>query len=307
MGSNSCVLLLHPRPSRPSFCSKRAYKQNPASPREPGFFHTLASITLSHMADPITTILTTAVEHAPSTAAVTVAFKAAKDFLAKVAGPAVEEFAEIGRDYVKGWRAKNSGAVLAGADKLLAEAGREPQAVPLKTLLPLLDAASLEDNPTLAERWATLLANAADPAQRIERHPAYTDMLKQITAAEAELLDELFSRACTSHGPKAPLNKMLEKEQYRRDATTSYMLQLNTIFSIRKRQRRQGKSALELGDRQEFDKMIDNLLRQQILVLAKEQPNKGAETFSTYKPDRSTAFFTSLGYDFMLAVTPPAS
>ncbi|GAB3639144.1 hypothetical protein GCM10027422_47350 [Hymenobacter arcticus] len=143
------------------------------------------------MTDPIATILTTAIEHAPSTAAVAATYKAAKPFLAKVLGPAVEELGEIGRDYVKGWRAKNGSAVLAGADKLLAEAGREPQTVPLKVLLPLLDAASLEDEPTLAEKWAALLANAADPVQQAPVLPGFIEVLRQLTPEDARVLEAL--------------------------------------------------------------------------------------------------------------------
>lgn len=147
------------------------------------------------MADPITTILATAAEHTPSAAAVTVALKAAKDFLAKVTGPAVEELGEIGRDYVKGWRAKNGNAVLTGANKLLAEAEREPQAVPLKTLLPLLDAASLEDEPILAEQWAALLANAADPAQRVVVQPSFVGILRELAPLDAQVVTALYKAA----------------------------------------------------------------------------------------------------------------
>jgi hypothetical protein len=50
------------------------------------------------MSDSITTIITTAVEHAPSAIVAAKALKAAKGFLAKVVGPAVEEMGEIGRD-----------------------------------------------------------------------------------------------------------------------------------------------------------------------------------------------------------------
>lgn len=51
----------------------------------------------------------------------------------------------------------------------LAAVGREPQPVEPKLLLPLVQAASLETNEALAEKWAALLANAADPAQRVGR------------------------------------------------------------------------------------------------------------------------------------------
>lgn len=144
------------------------------------------------MSDPITTIITAAIEHAPSAAAVASLYKVAKPFLAKVIGPASEEIGELGRDYIKGWRAKNGNQVLAGADTLLKDAGREPQQVPLKTLLPLLDAASLEDDAVLAAHWMALLANAADPAQRLQVQPAFIEVLRQLTPTDAQVLDYIY-------------------------------------------------------------------------------------------------------------------
>jgi hypothetical protein len=141
------------------------------------------------MPDPITTIVTTAVEHVSGAAVAVTALKAARSFLAKVVGPAVEEVGEIGRDYIKGWRAKNGSQTLLGADKLLVEVGREPQAVPLKTLLPLLDAASLEEEVSMAARWASLLANAADPAQRVQVQPGFAEVLRQLTPTDARVLE----------------------------------------------------------------------------------------------------------------------
>jgi hypothetical protein len=139
------------------------------------------------MPDPITTIIATAVEHAPG--AVAAALKAAKSFLAKAVGPAVEEVGDIGCDYIKGWRAKNGSQTLAGVDKLLIEVEREPQSVPLKTLLPLLDAASLEEEASMSFRWASLLANAADPMQRVQVQVGFVEVLRQLNPIDAQVLE----------------------------------------------------------------------------------------------------------------------
>lgn len=48
----------------------------------------------------------------------------------------------------------------------LKAAGREPQPIEPKLLLSLVHATSLETDETLAKKWAALLANAADPAQK---------------------------------------------------------------------------------------------------------------------------------------------
>lgn len=259
------------------------------------------------MSDPITTILTTAAEHAPSAAAVTVVLKAAKNFLAKVAGPAVEELGEIGRDYVKGWRAKNGNAVLAEADKLLTEAGREPQAVPLKTLLPLLDAASLEDEPALAEKWAALLANAADILSEVEVVPAYAEILKQLTAPEAKLLDMLFAEAISVFSPPidGEFSDHFKQPAMRKAWALDKEIDVSHISYKLRSKHRSDFDTQALEERNKFQAMIDNLLRQRVIVAAKEETIKAGESFVSKPAGVSKAYMTSLGYDFMLAVIPP--
>ena len=73
----------------------------------------------------------------------------------------------------------------------LAAVGREPHPVEPKILLPLVQAASLETDEALVERWAALLANAADPAQRIAVQPSFVDILRQLTLHDAAILDHL--------------------------------------------------------------------------------------------------------------------
>jgi hypothetical protein len=61
--------------------------------------------------------------------------------------------------------------------------------VPDKIAIPILDAASLEDDETLQEKWAGLLASAADPASRDIVHPSFPEMLKTFSPQEAKFLD----------------------------------------------------------------------------------------------------------------------
>lgn len=141
------------------------------------------------MPDPITTVVTVISEHPQAAAAVASIYGVAKPFLAKILGPGAEEIGEIGRDYIKGKRAKNIERTLADADKLLAEVGREPQEVSLSVAVPLLEAASLQDEPSLAEKWAALLANSADPAQKTHIQPGFVEVLRQLTPTDARVLE----------------------------------------------------------------------------------------------------------------------
>ena len=152
------------------------------------------------MPDPITTVVTVISEHPQAAAAVASIYGVAKPFLAKILGPGAEEIGEIGRDYIKGRRAKNAERTLSDADKLLTEIGREPQEVPLDVAVPLLEAASLQENPTLAELWAALLANAADPAQRVAVQPGFAEVLRQLTPTDAQVMALLYEQA--SYDPK---------------------------------------------------------------------------------------------------------
>ena len=66
--------------------------------------------------------------------------------------------------------------------------GREPQPGEPKLLVPLVQAAALETDESLAEKWAALLANAADSAQRVAVRPAFVEVLRQLIADDAEML-----------------------------------------------------------------------------------------------------------------------
>jgi hypothetical protein len=112
--------------------------------------------------------------------------------LERILGPAADEVGELLRDPIKSFRARNTAARLAEAAKLLSDVEREAQAVEFKTLIPLMEAASLETDLSLIERWAALLANAADPAQRINVTPSFIEVLRQLSPADAQVLQLLY-------------------------------------------------------------------------------------------------------------------
>jgi Abortive infection alpha len=78
------------------------------------------------------------------------------------------------------------------AQEMLREAGIEPGPVPMKTLIPLLQYASLEDEGCLQERWAALLANAANPVQDPGKRVIHVSLLKELSAIEVRFLDTLY-------------------------------------------------------------------------------------------------------------------
>lgn len=252
-------------------------KFGPKDGAEPGLFRSFPALSIATMSDPITTILTTAIEHVTGTTAAVTLYKAAKPFLAKILGPGADELGEIGRDFIKGKRAKNAERTLADADKLLAETGREPQEVPLNIVVPLLEAASLQDDPTLADLWAALLANAADSAQQAPVQPGFTEVLRQLTPLDARVLAHIYKRAQV-------------KEEY------LLHYELEAVITQRM------PSELGITDKQ-LALSVDTLLRLRLCAPPTRRWEKGEIT----GPSAATLQVcpTVFGVAFLAAVTPP--
>ena len=107
------------------------------------------------------------------------------------------------------------------ARKRLEKAGATPAAIPNKTLVPLLEKASLEDidDDEMLDRWATLLAaEAGNPAPN---RRWMIDILASINSWQARFLDSI-ARA-------QPKNTFFKIENYTRDAA-SRALEDTTIY-----------------------------------------------------------------------------
>lgn len=114
------------------------------------------------------------------------------DLFLKLTGPAAEEYGLMWQDSLKMRRTRRLIKGLAETKRLLDEAGFEPRVVPDKVLLPIFDGMSLEDNETLQAMWSALLANAALPGSG-KAHAGFIAILRQLSPAEAELLNWIFS------------------------------------------------------------------------------------------------------------------
>jgi hypothetical protein len=131
-----------------------------------------------------------------STAIATKGFKAglaaAQGLIQKLFGPAAEEIGLMLRDKARVYRVKNLLSVLAKTDKLLREKSVDPHPVPLRTLLPIIEGASIEDDESLSQKWAGLLASAAALPDPSAAHPSFPRILGEITPREAVMLERLF-------------------------------------------------------------------------------------------------------------------
>jgi hypothetical protein len=197
---------------------------------------------------------------------VTIATTAA---LTQFVGPAFKHFGEQALERIR--------QVASKASSLLSTVGREPQPVEPKIIVPLAQAASLETDETLAEKWVALLANAADPVQRVAVQPGFAEVLRQLTLTDVAVLDLLYQRAPST------TPELLE-----------YALPEVGMADF----------AMALGlTTSEFATSTDNLLRLRLC-------SHTAQLYTHSRNELPAALFRRLcpsafGYKFMQAVTPP--
>jgi hypothetical protein len=111
-----------------------------------------------------------------------------------ISGP-LEQAMGIFEDKLKYMRWERQVRLMQQADQLLKEISldKPTRLIPLKLAVPLLEAASLEDDDSLQDLWARLLVNAVNGASGISLQRAYISMLEQLTPLEAVLLLKIYS------------------------------------------------------------------------------------------------------------------
>jgi hypothetical protein len=163
------------------------------------------------------------------------AAETAKNFLEKLVGPPIEELGGLLADQVRFYRFKNQIRILLKAQEFLRKAGVNPKRVPLKTLVPILEEGSLEEDEFMSVKWASLLATAADPNSKISVQPSFPEVLKELSPKEALILDKIYDMVVSLPIPR--------EEWPSRGAIASSL-----------------KQVLQLSD-EEFEIAIDNLFR----------------------------------------------
>jgi hypothetical protein len=86
----------------------------------------------------------------------------------------------------RAYRVKNSIKIVKETKRRLREAGLPESAVPPRLFLPIMEASSVEDNETLQDLWAGLLATASQDTDAVS--PSFVETLKQLTPEEARYL-----------------------------------------------------------------------------------------------------------------------
>lgn len=190
-------------------------------------------------------------------------------FMGTVAGAPSIEISELIAEHIRAWRFKREVKHVKKAMKQLEDAGMSPKAIPMRTLAPLIEGGSLEDDESLVDRWASLLANAAGGSQDVP--PSFPNVLRELDPAAARVLDVVYAQ-----------NMSLAPE-IRDEFSVVMKEQMRDVLGLTK---------------EAFAFHIDNLMRLRLV--------EPARVWATTDEDRRTVRLTEFGRAFVRACRPPS-
>lgn len=117
----------------------------------------------------------------------------AASFFAKVFKAPVDEISGMVTDKLRFVRWKRLIQMSEEVDQILKEKGViYTRGVPPKLALPIFEDATLEEDQNIQDLWNHLLANAMNPEFNDELRYGFVDMIKNITAIEASILNNFY-------------------------------------------------------------------------------------------------------------------
>ena len=171
--------------------------------------------------------------------------------------------------------------VLTKAQAMMRETGVQPGPVPMKTVVPLLQYASLEEDEYLREKWAAMLANAAVPGGKVRA--SFAEVLRQLTPREAAFLDALFTLT-----EERMAEFLSQSPQNQRENPAKNLGMRHELLELYRKTSETADSR-DIGF--EFSIVFDNLRRSNII----EGPVIG----------RTQVSFTNFGLEFIRSCRPP--
>ncbi len=122
------------------------------------------------------------------------AAREAGGFLAKYIGGPVEQAMGIVEDRLKYIRWERKLRLLTRANELLKAKGlaASPKPVPLNIAIPIMEDGSLQEDNTLQDVWAQLLANAADANSGVEIRRAFLTILNDLSPLDAANVKKIY-------------------------------------------------------------------------------------------------------------------
>lgn len=115
-----------------------------------------------------------------------------KDFVEKLVGSTLEETGLLLGDKIRIFRLKNQIKMLAKAQEICNQNNIPLKQLSVKTLVPLLEYSSLEDNETLQEKWSNLLVNLIDKKENYESS-IFPFILNQLSSNELLIIEKIYN------------------------------------------------------------------------------------------------------------------
>ena len=111
-------------------------------------------------------------------------------FFARFIGGPIEQASDIVEDKLRYLRWERQVRLMKRAEEFLEQQGLQAptRSVPMKVAIPILEAASMEENDELQDIWARLLVNAADADSGADVTRSFVTVLQDFGPLEAQLL-----------------------------------------------------------------------------------------------------------------------
>ncbi len=118
-------------------------------------------------------------------------------FLSTIFGGAFGEVGDIVHDWAKYFHYKNLLRIQDRVEAIHRERKIEGKTIPIppRYAVPLIQSASQEDDETLQEMWAGLIANGMDPGKRLNVKKVYINILSSLEPFDVQLLNFLAAMA----------------------------------------------------------------------------------------------------------------
>jgi hypothetical protein len=234
------------------------------------------------------------------------------ELVKKLAGPAAEEVGLSLQDSVRVWRAKRQYRLFEKMNGFIADAGFEPKPIALKTLLPALDYASVEDDEELHTAWAALLANAADPRNAGGYWPSFPAILKEITPREAKFLNALDSESSSPHFYLSSTEPIFTEDELKDAYSQAGLSRRPRISAMNMGEMQEGGEDLQ-ADFKDFAIVMAIVIRLGLLRLLIEAEPLDVSSISHGRPGPRKLdigvsmeyIFTELARQFIRACQPP--
>jgi len=111
-----------------------------------------------------------------------------KGFLEKISGAAIEEIGFMWADNIKLRRFKNQIRIFEKAQKIAKDNNLDTKKLSLRTLVPLIEYSSLEEDESLQEKWINLIVNFVDANKNYESS-IFPFILSQLSTIDIEVLN----------------------------------------------------------------------------------------------------------------------